>query len=102
MSILKFERFVKSKKFGWVLWILALSSMGALVLKLIYKIQSGQGLDYYISGKGYQFNAIGALTSIGAIMIALIVGWLFAKFYRGGRKKGKFTARNSSNKKRKT
>ena len=87
MSILKFEKFVKSIKFAFFAWIVAICSISGVFIRAMLKVKSGHGLDCYISGKGYEFNYIGYLISSGAILTALLAGWIISRFQKN--KKGK-------------
>ena len=73
---------VKLKKiFIAILWgLLSLGFIG-FVLRVIQKVKSGHGLDYYRTGHGVEMNYIGALIAIGIIPIVLILGWLGKKIY---------------------
>ena len=55
--------------------------MGILgwALHAFLKVQAGEGLDYYISGKGIQFSYIGVLILFLVIPVALAGGWLVGK-----------------------
>lgn len=62
--------------------MLCLLSFGVLgwALNAYLKVKDGQGLDYYISGTGYQFNYIGVLILFALIPIALGGGWIIGRF----------------------
>ena len=48
----------------------------SFVLRVVNKVSSGHGLDYYFTGRGVQFNYIGALILLIVIPVALAVGWV--------------------------
>ncbi len=59
---------------GGVLVILGLT---AFVIRVMNKVRTGHGLDYYFTGLGVQFNYIGALILLGLVPICLLIGWGF-------------------------
>jgi hypothetical protein len=59
---------------------LALGFLGFIV-RVILKVKSGHGLDYYRTGHGVEMNYIGVLIAIAIIPIVLILGWLGNKIY---------------------
>ena len=85
---LKFEKFVNSKKIQWILGILAAAAIGSFVIRALVKIQSGHGLDYYISRSGAKLNYIGAIVSICTVVPILLIGWLFSKSQRNDTRSG--------------
>lgn len=73
-----------SKKRGYSLGLVFAAMAGILVLiggvqfalKVIDKVRSGHGLDYYFTGWGVQFNYIGAFLLLFVIIpIALLIGY---------------------------
>ncbi len=80
MSIERFANFLDSKTGKWTLGILIGSGVASFVLLLIAKMKTGHGLDYYITGKGVQFNYIGAFIAIIVSAVALLVSWLIRRF----------------------
>ena len=60
--------------------MLALGFLG-FIIRVILKVKSGHGLDYYRTGHGVEMNYIGVLIAIGIIPIVLIFGWVGNKIY---------------------
>ena len=46
------------------------------VFRVVEKVQTGHGLDYYFTGWGVQFNYIGVLILLMLIPVILVVGWV--------------------------
>ena len=70
---------IKEIFIGFILSLLGLGILG-FALRAYQKIQSGHGLDYYTSGRGYHFNYIGVFILFLTIPLVLIIGWLFGKY----------------------
>ena len=60
--------------------MLTLGFLG-FIIRVILKVKSGHGLDYYRTGHGVEMNYIGVLVAIGIIPIVLILGWVGNKIY---------------------
>jgi hypothetical protein len=68
------NRFVnKSFSLGTALIIIAVISF---LLTILFKVSDGQGLDYYISGKGYKLNYLGVLILLAVLPLFGLVAWL--------------------------
>ena len=69
----------KRGKTGRVLFaiagVLVLIAGISFVLRIVNKVSSGHGLDYYFTGWGVQLNYIGALVLLVVMPLALVVGW---------------------------
>ncbi len=47
----------------------------AFVLRVVEKVRTGHGLDYYFTGWGVQVNYIGVLILLILIPVVVLVGW---------------------------
>lgn len=72
--MLKKNRFL-SRIVGSVAAILIICGFAAFVLRVVDKVRTGHGLDYYFTGWGVQFNYIGVLILLILAPIAMLVGW---------------------------
>lgn len=54
----------------------ALLALVGFLLRVVEKIRSGHGLDYYFTGFGVRFNYIGVLVLFVCIPTALLLGWV--------------------------
>lgn len=61
-----------------VVMVIVMLGFVSFVIFLINKVISGQGLDYYISGKGYEFNYLGALILVISFPLIGLSGWLIS------------------------
>lgn len=61
-------------KLPWIIGIFAIIGMTSFLGRLIYKVRSGQGLEYYFTGFGVKMNYIGVLMTLSCIPLALLIG----------------------------
>ncbi len=47
----------------------------AFVLRVVEKVKTGHGLDYYFTGWGVRVNYIGVLILLALIPVVLLMGW---------------------------
>ncbi len=47
----------------------------AFVLRVLEKVRTGHGLDYYFTGWGVQFNYIGVMILLALVPVTLLAGW---------------------------
>jgi len=62
--------------FGFLLTLAILLGFFGFILRIIDKIRSGHGLDYYFTGHGIQMNYIGALIILSIIPLVLLFAWI--------------------------
>jgi len=62
--------------FGFLLTLAILLGFFGFILRIIDKIRSGHGLDYYFTGHGVQMNYIGALIILTVIPLVLLFAWI--------------------------
>ena len=55
--------------------VLVITAFASFAIRVIDKVRSGHGLDYYFTGEGVRFNYVGALILLVIIPIALLIGW---------------------------
>jgi len=68
------------RAFGIVM-VIVMFGFVSFVVFLINKVISGHGLDYYISGMGYEFNYLGVLILVFSSPLIGLVVWLIS-WYR--------------------
>jgi len=62
--------------FGFLLTLAILLGFFGFILRIIDKIWTGHGLDYYFTGHGIQMNYIGALIILTIIPLVLFFAWI--------------------------
>ena len=55
--------------------VLVMGMFAGFVYRVVLKVESGHGLDTYLTPKGVEFNYIGALVLLMLVPIALLLGW---------------------------
>jgi hypothetical protein len=61
----------------WVAGIAAFGAIAAMVLIAIEKVRTGQGLDTYRTHWLVEFNWVGFLVLLAAVVVALAIGLFF-------------------------
>ena len=104
MSKFKFRKLTLKNIFWVISSILVVFAFSAFMAKAFLKIQSGHGLEYYLSGKGFQFNYLVAFLTLSLIPVFLSVGWIIGKIlvWREKRIKKRMIQKKLNKRKRET
>jgi hypothetical protein len=80
MKSKEFLQIFLNRTFGVAMIVMMFGFVG-FVAVLINKVLSGHGLDYYISGMGYEFNYLGVLILVVLIPFIMMAVW-FITWYQ--------------------